>query len=286
LKHIISIVGLFFVVLTIVPTSAAQPSDPCTFTVTIAAESIPVFGAPFFDYALTVTGIPVDTSYPVLQIERPTNGSAYYRLQVSNTLSGWVDARSGALDGDCSEQLANQSFLTIPVWSYLGVCEITLLEAVPIYADAYLTMPIEEHPFHGSAYGPGTYTITRLNAQSVHTYGGHAIGGVYISTQYVTDYTGCAPIQPPDVIPAEALGFATATLGAHLWTAPDVIDGQFASFLAEGTPVTIFSEGIVGRIRVDSEEIGTWYYVETTQGILSGWIWEGRLSDLNFTQFR
>jgi hypothetical protein len=70
---------------------------------------------------------------------------------------------------------------------------------------------------------------------------------------------------------------ATALDNARLWSQPDVSVGSDNVDLAAGTLVIVESGPQLGRIRVDTDDLGHWYFVRVEGTDTTGWIWSPRL---------
>jgi len=78
-----------------------------------------------------------------------------------------------------------------------------------------------------------------------------------------------------DYCEVSTLYTAETLASTRLWSEPDVVTGQVLSWLTEGVTVDVKGSAVVGRIRYDSLQTGTWYPVSF--GNDSGWVWSERL---------
>lgn len=75
--------------------------------------------------------------------------------------------------------------------------------------------------------------------------------------------------------PQPVLGRATALDDARIWSQPDVTTGEVILTLLPDQSVNLIGDPQEGRIRLDTDEIGTWYPVQ--QGGIVGWVYAERL---------
>lgn len=70
---------------------------------------------------------------------------------------------------------------------------------------------------------------------------------------------------------------------ARLWPGPDAARGPFVTTLPERGTYYVRSGPTWGRIRRDQDISGWWWEIsETREGVVIGWIWEGRIAECNY----
>jgi serine/threonine protein kinase len=69
----------------------------------------------------------------------------------------------------------------------------------------------------------------------------------------------------------------TAGDNTRLWSQPDVSNAQLVQDVTNGTSLRLVSGPVWGRVRLDTEDAGWWYEVESNGTI--GWVWQSRLTE-------
>jgi hypothetical protein len=67
----------------------------------------------------------------------------------------------------------------------------------------------------------------------------------------------------------------TAGDNTRLWSQPDVSNAQLIRDVANGTSLRLVNGPVWGRVRLDTNDAGWWYEVDT--GSVTGWVWQSRL---------
>jgi hypothetical protein len=78
--------------------------------------------------------------------------------------------------------------------------------------------------------------------------------------------------------PPEEIGMAQAMANTRIWSQPDVTVGTYLGDIPENAFTRLLDGPVEGRIRVDTDDIGDWYWVQTGDRTITGWVWAGRLA--------
>ncbi len=240
-------------------TAPAAAQDDCTFT---ASEVVPLYAAPLAEPAQITGALPGDIQVAATVRSGLTFDALIY-VQLDDAYGGWVDPRSGTLNGDC----AGLPLDARPLADYPSICTITTDQALAFYDDAALSTP---KPFD---LEPGRYVITRKTERAYFVRLDHAMGG-WIAAGDGALSPACALLIDPSEL--------TALTGANtrVWSAPSVRTGEPRYTLPEGVTVAVIAGPVRGPIRFDSDLQDDWYQV-AQGGETLGWVWAGRLTFLD-----
>lgn len=254
MKTILLIVSLFAALIALNPTQAQ--SDTCTYIV--EDNIIPLYSAPLNIASLQVDVLQIGGGYTVEK-------RAERYLYVSGAgLEGWVHGLSlGAhTAGECSSQVN----VDAPLTDYPSICFFTPVETMPVFNDPALT---EQHPVFGLQSGQD-YPVVYEDASSLFAYIDDASGG-WVSSDTGFLSGACDSLPTPGSYPQTAI----ALENARLWSQPDVGIGDIIADVAPGTILQVISGPVQGPIRLDTDDLGLWFYI--IDGEQSGWLWEARL---------
>ncbi len=193
-------------------------------------------------------------------------GDAYF-LHFDHAMGGWVAKNSGTVRGNCenlsipdnhSSVLRGTTLDNTRLWSEPNVQTGVVVADVA----AGTTLIIEDGPRLGSirtdTQDQGHFYFVRIDSDTT--------SGWIWSARLLTGY-----VDPTQNVRAVALD------NARLWSLPDVTTGEITQDIPVGTVVTIEDGPQLGRIRVDTYDLGHWYLVSLNSGS-SGWVWSERLS--------
>lgn len=233
----------------------AEAQSACTFTV--GADPAPIYHAPLADPAQQTSILPPGASYPVISKSGPQY-DALFLIAFDDAFTGWVDPRSGTVNGPCDAVPIDDT----PLIAYPTICTLTAASPIPFFDDAALSLS-------NGALDPGTYVVTRRTEDALFVRLDHAMGG-YVFTSAGTLSAAC------DDLLVEHPPLATAGPNARVWSAPNVGLGHILATLSEGSQVVILDGPVRGRIRTDSDAQGEWFQVQSSDQVV-GWVWSERL---------
>jgi hypothetical protein len=253
LKPILFIVGI---IASLLPLANAQAqADDCTYIV--EDNVIPLYSAPLNIASLQVDVLPVGSTYTVeKRAER-------YLYLSSGGIAGWIHGLSlgGRTEGDCTSLPEDDR----PLTDYPTVCFFIPIEAMHVYNDSSLT---DEHDAF-DLKGGESYPVVYADEASLFAYIDDAAGG------WVSAETGFVSGLCDDLAKPDGYQQAIALENARLWSQPNVRIGAIVADVEPETPLHIISGPVLGSIRLDTEDLGKWFYV--SDGTQAGWLWEARV---------
>jgi WD40 repeat protein len=235
----------------------AEPPPLCVFWTDL--DNVPLFDAPLTNGVNPPdTVLSVNVRYPILQTH-----FEHFLIQFDDTVSGWVDRRSGRTDGNNCLDIPEDGRSLV---DFLSLCWFTNDSGVE--QPAYLNPDSNSDAITIVQPAPTAYVVLDQRDGYYLLYYDHAFSAwVDASTGHLSG--GCDD-------DASATG-ARVMAGANLWTAPDVKTGVITATIETEQAVTILDGPATGPIRADSDLEGAWYLIETGDGV-TGWVWEGRLA--------
>lgn len=233
----------------------ADAQNACTFTA--MPEPAPLYHAPLADPKQQKDTLPAGGSYRVISKSGPQY-DALFLVAIDDAYGGWVDPRSGTLNGACDDIPIDDT----PLATYPTICTLSANNPVSFFDDAALTLG-------KGALDPGTYVVTRRSGDALFVRLDHAMGGyVRASAGRLSD--AC------DLLATEHPPLATAGPNARVWSAPDVRLGDVLGTLPVGSQVLIVDGPVRGPIRFDTDDMGDWFLVHGSNYVV-GWVWSERL---------
>lgn len=218
------------------------------------------------DASLSTIKTPLGNLPPNREVLVTVQDEDAYFLHFDHAMGGWVAKNSGVVRGDCenlsvpdnhSTGLHGTALDNTRLWSEPNV------QTGVVVADvvAGTTLIIDDGPRLGpirtDTQDQGHFYFVRID--------GDTTSGWIWSARLLTGY-----VDPTQNVHAVVLD------NARLWSLPDVTTGEITQDIPAGTSVTIEDGPQLGRIRVDTNDMGYWYFVSIDSGI-SGWIWSERL---------
>jgi hypothetical protein len=97
---------------------------------------------------------------------------------------------------------------------------------------------------------------------------------------YGTGWMWIERLQFSTEFPPEQIGSAVAMADTRVWSEPDAQAGTYLGDITEYREVRLLDGPVEGRIRLDTDDIGDWYWAQTTDRAITGWVWAGRLEIL------
>lgn len=253
MKIVLLFVGL---VAALIPlTGVHAQADACEYIV--EDNVIPLYSAPLNIASLQIDVLQVGNTYTVeKRAER-------YLYVSGEEVEGWIHGLSlgGRTEGECSSLPEDARLLT----EYPPVCFFTPVEAMRVYNDPSLTE--QHHAF--DLQGGQSYPVVFEHEASFFAYIDDAAGG-WVSGDAGFLSGSCDELPQQDSYQQEAV----ALENARLWSQPNVRIGTVIADVAPETGLYVISGPVQGPIRVDTDDLGQWFYVST--GEQSGWLWEAR----------
>lgn len=238
------------------PTSTQSQTTDCQFVVSPTLEYAPVYSAPLSDGSQLITYASVGFSYPVLM----QNG-IHYQIQIDGQ-TAWVDRRSGVVNRECTDI----SMDTTPLSDFETVCMMTTTREVYTFTDQTRQTQMDLLPANTSL------PITQFGVASFYVLLDSARGG------WLSDDAGVITGDCERVPQAGASNLVITNAETNVWSQPDVTIGDIVQTLDANTQLMLVSPPVRGAIRVDTDDVGEWYFVAlNNQSSPIGWVWIGRL---------
>ncbi len=139
-------------------------STGCIFT--SSADQITLYDAPISAPSRQYTMLPGgEVAYPIVEQNR-----GYYLLQPADDLAGWVDSRTGVVDGDCDEIPVDETSLA----EFPSVCAFITANDTVLYAESDLLTPL-------ATLLPGAYLIEAIDGDRYYMVLDDGTGGWVLS---------------------------------------------------------------------------------------------------------
>lgn len=236
-------------------TPHAQTAD-CQFIVSPTLEYAPVYSAPLSDSSQLIGYASVGFSYPIL-----VQNGFHYQIQFEGQ-NAWVDRRSGVVNRECVDIPID----TAPLSDFETICMMTTTREVYTFADQTRQTQMDLLPANTSL------PITQVGASGYYVLIDAARGG-WLSDDAGTITGDC------DYLPqAGTSNLVITNAETNVWSQPDVTIGEIVETLDANTQLMLVSPPTLGAIRLDTDDVGEWYYVALNQATPPmGWVWVGRL---------
>ncbi len=228
------------------PTPDSTTPGACEFAAT--DPDTPVYSAPLSDPSQLLTAIQPGTVYAPTQ-QRGT----HFLVAYSDTGSGWVDRRTGILNGDCDSLPQD----TRPLTEYGTLCVLTTSETLPTYTEPALVRASDTSLISGTAY----LVLRRSNIN----YGIMLDSGatVWVDANRAQITGAC------DGLPLVQSGNATVIVEAQVWSEPNAQTADVVANLPAGTQLRVAGNPLDGPVSADGV-VAPWYPIQGAD--VAGWV--------------